>query len=289
MVSCKRLQFWELVAAVLISVLVVVLVPLEIDSMGTKGTATPLLLGDQGDGDLTEDSALGHNGSTASSDVLVQDGIVGDENKDDAIPTMKQFAERCAEQYATEYTTPNARAVIVYLDNSTEMLSGFSWLYTSWKVNCLDATFDIVVYHHPQAAAWLPKGEEHLIAVPHVPVSTRRAEWRLYKFYNSIEFVLSDKTETVLKPYTHILRTDLDVFLTKHWHNIDMHTERMFIGHGGYMSSDTHGSAVQARLEDIRQRLKLRQSYVNSIGTTWYGPKALVLASAMLEADICVC
>ena len=81
-----------------------------------------------------------------------------------------------------------------------------------------------------------------------------------------------------LDRYTHILRTDVDTFITPAWN--DFHPTSFTVGNGAYSNDDE----VRQRIRDIAVGYGLIHRGLTNVGSTWYGPtEAVRRAGAFAE------
>lgn len=97
--------------------------------------------------------------------------------------------------------------------------------------------------------------------------------WRGYAYANSIVCMNGAGAER-LDRYTHLLRTDVDAFLTPAWN--DFRPMGFVTGHGGYSNDDD----VRHRIVAIAERYGLTHRGVTNIGSTWYGPTDVIRRAA---------
>jgi hypothetical protein len=103
------------------------------------------------------------------------------------------------------------------------------------------------------------------------------AVWRGYPYVNSIACMNGDGAE-VLDRYTHLLRTDVDTFITPAWNGF--HPSGFTCGMGGYSNDDE----VRQRIRETAARYGLVHRGLTNVGSTWYGPTEVVRrASAFAE------
>jgi hypothetical protein len=101
--------------------------------------------------------------------------------------------------------------------------------------------------------------------------------WRGYRYANLLTCMNGAGAER-LDPYTHVLRTDVDTFITPAWN--DFHPTNFLFGNGAYSNDDE----VRQRLRDIAARYGLVHRGLTNVGSTWYGPtEAVRRASAFAE------
>jgi len=134
-------------------------------------------------------------------------------------------------------TTPRL-AIIVYVDDSIKLLKEFTWLYHTWKKYNLDSVSDIFLGHYGLEPSLLEKfdGIYAVESKPFCDVTPRYGrvgDWGVvpvedafgfkmqfpngYRYSNSIGFFRDPTIIDMIKSktYSHILKTDSDVFLTK--------------------------------------------------------------------------
>jgi hypothetical protein len=86
-----------------------------------------------------------------------------------------------------------------------------------------------------------------------------------YKNLNSYIMFLRRDIENILKSYTFVLRTDMDVFLTPKFFTYRP-TLKVVTGFGAYCNDFN-----RARLKDISHQLGMKHRDVHCIGSSWYG------------------
>jgi hypothetical protein len=106
--------------------------------------------------------------------------------------------------------------IMAYIDANPNMIQEFGWLYKSWIHSGNWRTSDLIIVHHPDAGPHLPQGEAGVILIPCWPVATQGGVFEGYPFINSIACLSGPHVEPVARRYSHLLRTDADVFLTEH-------------------------------------------------------------------------
>jgi hypothetical protein len=109
---------------------------------------------------------------------------------------------------------------------------------------------------------------EDLVKIPQRP-ATDDPVWQGYRYINSITSVNGAGAE-LLDRYTHILRTDVDCFITPAW-NLFYPTAFTFAT-GGYSNDDE----IRQHIRDIAAEYGLAYHGIENIHSTWYGPTAVV-------------
>ncbi|RHY16934.1 hypothetical protein DYB32_010597, partial [Aphanomyces invadans] len=98
-----------------------------------------------------------------------------------------------------------------------------------------------------------------------------------YPYADSVNVV----AVTPLAAYDWVLRTDMDTFLTPAF--ATWRPSMFVVGMGGY---NLAGLSTDARLEGIIAKLQLTPKTVDNVGSTWFGPTALVQSCAQLSMDV---
>lgn len=167
------------------------------------------------------------------------------------------------------------RALVMFVEDRPYLIANSKWLYQSWKhVACADT--DLVFMGTPDALRELPSD---VIRIEQEPVADQ-PDWLDYRYVNSVA-CLNGPGASVLNDYDQLLRTDVDVFLTPAWKRYwpsDFTT-----GTGGY-SNDDH---VRENTRRIASRFGLVHRGIDNIGSTLYGPPALVRDVCELATDLC--
>lgn len=102
-------------------------------------------------------------------------------------------------------------------------------------------------------------------------------EWHGYRYIDSVA-CFNGRGADQLDRYGHILRTDVDTFITPAWN--DFHPREFAYGHGGYSNDDD----VRRRIRDIATEWGFVHRGKTNVNSTWYGPTALIRrACAMTE------
>ena len=168
----------------------------------------------------------------------------------------------------------NKKAIIVYVDNNSNGLDEYMWLYKSWYINKLYKEYDVIVYCNPRIEDQIPK-HPNVITRKMVPVYEIDDFWKEYKFVNSFAmFNDASEIEWISKKYDFLLKTDADVFLTENL--LGLNPSKTIIGMGGYMQ-DCTSEEVKLNLDRIRNNLNLNDSGINHIGASIFGKTDIVL------------
>lgn len=158
------------------------------------------------------------------------------------------------------------RAIAVYVDANPALVFQTLGLIESLRY-VADPTTDLVIFG--------PQGP--LMDMPDLPFVKKVMQpqfhllphWHGYAFINSIACMVADGSE-ILTHYDHVLRSDVDVFLTPAWR--DFHPTTFVTGRGAYSNSDN----VRQKTIDVANRLGFKHRGRHNIGSTWYGPTEMV-------------
>lgn len=166
----------------------------------------------------------------------------------------------------------NNKAIVVYVDNNQINFEEFSWLYKTWVLWDLYKEYDIVAYVNPKAIEDLKEyigTHDNFLIRPLVPVYETNPFWQNYKFANSFYMFNDDKEAEFIKDrYKFIMKTDCDVFLTKHM--LGLEPDRVMIGSGGYMQNDKL-EEVLSNINRVSKKLKTSNKGLNHIGASIFG------------------
>jgi hypothetical protein len=156
------------------------------------------------------------------------------------------------------------RALVCFVDDRPFLIQQALALRQSWLHAAADDT-DLVVMGPEKVLAWFP---HDVVKIPQRPVQNDPA-WHGYRYIDSIACMNGDGAER-LNQYSHVLRTDVDTFITPAWN--DFHPTGFVFGNGGYSNDDD----VRQRLRDISAEFGFVHRGMTNVGSTWYGPTALV-------------
>ena len=169
----------------------------------------------------------------------------------------------------------NTIGITVYVDNDEKTIIEFGWLYRSWVQSESCDMSDLIVFHNPVVdMGKLPK-HENIIYVPLVPLSERDVEWGYYKHINATWYMTTPAAQFI-SDYHYILKTDNDVFLTKHFKNLLPRLATF--GTSGYATNPK----VAHNLIRIAEKWGIKLHFLN-VGCTVMAPSANVLAYASTQ------
>jgi len=171
-------------------------------------------------------------------------------------------------------------AILTYIDATPQMLEEFGWLYKSWIHSGNWLGSDIVAVCHPDVAAELPD-EPGVVKIPRAPLSGVGGPWEGYPFINSIGCLVGPHMEGLADRYSHILRTDADVFLTAglRGYRPSFYT----FGRGRYVQN----AEVRAKIVAFAETLGLTHHGVYNCGSSMLGPAAGALTFLYNQFAIC--
>lgn len=164
------------------------------------------------------------------------------------------------------------RAVVVYLENKVSLLRQFKYLYKSFKISNMDTDTDLVVFT-----------DDTSIPLPDDVKSYRfksislSGEFKDYHFINSVACIAENGE--LLSKYEYILKTDLDVFLTKELKMF--YPPKFHTGTGNF----TYGNVAE-RIKEFALRNGYTHKGIHNVGATWYGSGALVVQLAQSTMEI---
>lgn len=170
----------------------------------------------------------------------------------------------------------NKKAIVVYIDDCDIIIEEFSWLWKTWNLWELYNEYDIVAYCNPSAIIKLPQ-HNNFIKKPMVSLKETDEFWKDYGFVNSFAMFNSDiEVEWIKSRYDYILKTDSDVFLTKHIKGIN--PNRTLIGSGGYMPIDIEKKQeIISNIERISKSIGANDMGFNHVGASIFGKTDVVL------------
>ena len=156
------------------------------------------------------------------------------------------------------------RAIVCFVDDKPHLVQQALALRHSW-LHVRSPDTDLVMMGPGQALARLP---DDVVKIRQRAVD-EDAAWHGYPYVNSIACLNGDGAEQ-LDRYTHLLRTDVDTFITPAWN--DFRPDCFTCGDGGYSNDDD----VRRRIREIASRYGLVHRGLTNVGSTWYGPTEVV-------------
>ena len=164
------------------------------------------------------------------------------------------------------------RAIVCFVGDQPHLVQQALALRQSWLYAESPDT-DLVMMGPASALARMP---EDVVRIEQRSVEND-PEWRGYRYADSVLCVNGAGAER-LDRYTHILRTDVDTFVTPAWN--DFRPSHFAFGHGGYSNDDD----VRQRIRSIAARFGLVHRGLTNVNSTWYGPTDLVRRASAVNA-----
>jgi hypothetical protein len=162
------------------------------------------------------------------------------------------------------------RAIVCFIEDKRFLIEQALALRESWLYSeCTDT--DLVIMGPAIALAGIP---DDVVKIEQRPVSGD-PEWLAYECSNSIA-CMNGENARILDRYSHILRSDVDTFVTPAWNSF--RPDEFVYGRGFY--SDP---AVSKNIRRIADDFGLLHRGLTNVGSTWYGPTALVRRACALS------
>ena len=159
------------------------------------------------------------------------------------------------------------KAIVVYLDNDFRIDVEFSWLWKTWQLYSLEEEYDLVVYHPKEAKERVSK---YYGIIP-IEMENIRMSGE-YKFLNSHYFCLPEWSEP-LNQYDYILKTDCDVFLTKHMKGYV--PSKILVGQGGYYKGEEHDKVEY--IKTLAEKMGFTYRNMTLVGASMFGDRKSVV------------
>jgi Sec-independent protein translocase protein TatA len=165
------------------------------------------------------------------------------------------------------------RAIVCFVGDKRHLIQQALALRHSW-LSAQAADTDLVMMGPAHVLAYIP---DDVVKIEQRSVEDD-AEWHGYHFADSITCMNAAGAEQ-LDRYTHILRTDVDTFITPAWN--DFHPTSFVFGENPHYARDDE---IRQQLREIAVRYGLVHRGLTNINSTWYGPTEIVRqASAFNE------
>jgi hypothetical protein len=169
---------------------------------------------------------------------------------------------------APSLSKPSRRAIVCFVEDNPHLVQQVRALHLSW-VQSQSADTDLVVMGPEEALEHLPADVVKIAQQP----AADDAVWGDYRYINGIA-CLNGAGSDQLGVYSHLLRTDADTFITPAWNQFSPTT--FTYGQGAY----GYDEDVQRRIHAIAAAYGLRHWGMSNIGTSWFGPTAVVRRAA---------
>lgn len=160
------------------------------------------------------------------------------------------------------------RALVCFVEDQPHLIQQLLALRLSLlNADCLDT--DLVVMGPEAVLEGLP---EDLVKIAQQPAADDPV-WGGYRTINALA-CLNGAGADQLDHYSHLLRTDVDCFITPAWNEF---SPTVFtVGKGGYANDQD----VQQRIRAVADEYGLVHRGITSVGSTWYGPTEVVRRAA---------
>jgi hypothetical protein len=120
-----------------------------------------------------------------------------------------------------------------------------------------------------------------VVIVPKAPTSQTDSRWASYPFINSITGLVGEHTDGLRDRYSHILRSDSDVFLTRHL--VHFRPQLYVFGRGRYAQLPE----VRDKIGQFAARYGLQHHGIFNCGSSLLGPADGVLAFLYNQSVAC--
>lgn len=164
------------------------------------------------------------------------------------------------------------RAIVCFVGDRPYLVQQALALRQSW-LRTESPDTDLVMMGPANVLAHMP---DDVVRIEQRSV-TDDPEWLGYRYADSVLCMNGAGAER-LDRYTHVLRTDVDTFITPAWN--DFRPEHFAFGQGGYSNDDD----VRQRIRDIAARFGLVHRGVTNVNSTWYGPTEVVRRASAFNA-----
>ena len=164
------------------------------------------------------------------------------------------------------------RAIVCFVGDRPHLVQQALALRHSW-VHAQSEDTDLVMMGPPAALAHIPND---VVKIEQRSVDDD-PEWHAYRYADSVLCMNGAGAER-LDRYTHVLRTDVDTFITPAWN--DYRPSHFEFGRGGYSNDDD----VRRRIRDIAARFGLTHRGVESVNSSWYGRTDVVRRASAVNA-----
>ncbi len=168
--------------------------------------------------------------------------------------------------------TPGTYAIVCFVGDRPHLVQQALALRHSW-VHAQSEDTDLVMMGPPAALAHIPND---VVKIEQRSVDDD-PEWHAYRYADSVLCMNGAGAER-LDRYTHVLRTDVDTFITPAWN--DYRPSHFEFGRGGYSNDDD----VRRRIRDIAARFGLTHRGVESVNSSWYGRTDVVRRASAVNA-----
>ncbi|OQR92146.1 hydroxyacylglutathione hydrolase, mitochondrial-like isoform X2, partial [Thraustotheca clavata] len=208
-----------------------------------------------------------------------------------ALDAQKQARQLTQEQSKQEITSQLTRAAVLYFPSEIQgrFVGQLRWFMKSWQTMqpyepsqwrtdiliYTDEPLDLFTQLNCTSQPRLTPDEPNKCIFISTYSSIKSNDFD-YGYADSVNVVATNSQE--LDAYDYLLRTDIDTFLTPAF--AKWQPEKLIVGQGNYL-----GSTTALRLEKISAKLGWRTPTLQNIGSTWYGPAAVLRKCAKLTME----
>ncbi len=193
-----------------------------------------------------------------SADASAAAGTLSTSNEGLSAPTVRDIVGR--------------RAIVCFVGDRPDLVQQALALRQSW-LHAGSSDTDLVMMGPPRVLARMP---DDVVKIEQRSVQDD-AEWCGYLYADSVLCMNGAGAER-LDRYTHILRTDVDTFITPAWN--DFRPSHFAVGYGGYSNDDD----VKKRIRDIAAGYGLAHRGLTNVNSTWYGETEVVRRASAFNA-----
>ncbi|MDR5856529.1 hypothetical protein P9239_22870 [Caballeronia sp. LZ062] len=170
--------------------------------------------------------------------------------------------------------------ILVYIDNSEQMLEEFGWLYKSLIHPRILESGGVVAVCHPEIAGRLPE-DPRIETIPSAPYAERNPQWAGYGYINSVANLAEPVVLEACSRFPYVLKTDCDTFVTpalKHFR-----PSGLCAGFGAY----AYEESVRTRLSEISMRWGYPHTGLYNVGASVLGPTEWLRNYLVAQRDAC--
>lgn len=164
------------------------------------------------------------------------------------------------------------RAIVCFVGDRPHLVQQALALRQSW-LHARAPDTDLVMMGPPSALARMP---DDVVKIEQRSVDDD-PEWCNYRYADSV-LCMNGAGADRLDRYTHVLRTDVDTFITPAWN--EFRPDHFAFGGGGYSNDDD----VRQRIQAIAARYGLVHRGLTNVNSTWYGPTEVVRRASAFNA-----
>ena len=167
-------------------------------------------------------------------------------------------------------------AITAFVDNAIHFANETNQMTLSGKN--LDKRFTFVIFAHPGIASKIKK-RHNVLVYEYLPSKDKYYEE--YAYAKSLEFVKSN--EYILNEYTHLLKTDTDVFFTTNMNNY-IFDDKISFGEGAYSTTE---KCIEQTYEVAKIFGYPQYKRIFQVGPTLLGPTKDIIKLMALSDVLC--